>query len=92
MERNKLKITKHAEVRMKQNGLASPDIERIIESGSWSRARLNREVYWIPDSPFLRVCCREIEHLRNIAVIVAEGNVVVSVYGRDERFRKGDLK
>lgn len=49
-------------------------------------------MYWLPDSPFIEAVAPELCSVKNIAVVLAEGYIFVSVYPRDDRFRKGDLK
>ena len=77
---------------MRDAKLRPRDVEVIIKHGCWNRARRDREIYWIPDSPFIESVAPELSAVINLAVVIAEGNVVVSVYHRDDRFREGELK
>ena len=68
------------------------EVELTIQHGCWNRAREDREVYWIPDSPFIEIAAPKLSIVKNIAVVLAEGYIVVTVYARDDRFRKGEVK
>jgi hypothetical protein len=77
---------------MNKIGITQDMVALIIRYGRWNRAQSDREIYWIPDSPFLQVAAPQLISVRNIAVVLAEGNTVVTVYPLDDRFREGYLK
>lgn len=85
-------FSKHAAARMEENGLIESHLALIFQYGVFSRARHDRTVYEIPDSPFLYLIDPRLPEVRNMVLVIADDGTVVSVYQKDSRFREGVLK
>lgn len=85
-------FSKHAMERMGENELTEDQLDLIIRYSTWYRARHDRTVYEVPDSPFLILADPKLPDVRNMALVISDDWGIVSVYQKDWRFREGELK
>ena len=83
----KFHITHHAMERMDVRGLTKEDIEYILSNGEFFRARRDRVLYSLPESPFAKLSpdSRRLR-LQGTSVVVSQDDHVITVYWNDDRF------